>query len=296
MLLNSFLFFQNYRLAKQKVIKEILFYCNPLILQKSSLIIFLLSTSLFSFGQSSGTWNNRKSAVVLTYDDALHVHLDNAIPLLDSLGLKGTFYLSGYSGALTGRINDWRAIAKKGHELANHTLFHPCTGKLPGREFVSADYDLGNYTIKRISDEIRMMNTLLKAIDGKTERTFAYPCGDMKIGDSLYLNPTKNDFVAARGVKSEMQKLTDVDLYNIGCYAISGQTGQELIELVKKAMAGNTLLVFLFHGVGGEHGLNVSLPAHRELLQFLKKNEKDIWIAPMLEVAKYIKTNQSKTK
>jgi sialate O-acetylesterase len=141
-----------------------------------------------------------------------------------------------------------------------------------------------------------MTNTLLKAIDGKTERTFAYPCGDMKIGDSLYLNRTKNEFVAARGVKSEMQKLNAIDLYNIGCYAINGQTGQELIELVKKAMAGDTLLVFLFHGVGGEHSLNVSLPAHRELLQFLKQNEKEIWIAPMLEVANYIKTDQSKTK
>jgi hypothetical protein len=43
-----------------------------------------------------------------------------------------------------------------------------------------------------------------------------------------------------------MQKLNAVDLYNIGCYAINGQTGQELIGLVKKAMAGNTLLVFLF--------------------------------------------------
>jgi hypothetical protein len=93
-----------------------------------------------------------------------------------------------------------------------------------------------------------------------------------------------------------MQKLNAIDLYNIGCYAINGQTGQELIELVKKAMAGDTLLVFLFHGVGGEHSLNVSLPAHRELLQFLKQNEKEIWIAPMLEVANYIKTDQSKTK
>ena len=250
---------------------------------------FLLVASLKSTAQSNTTWNNKKCAVSLTYDDALNVHLDNAVPLLDSLGLKATFYLSGYSGALSNRINDWRSIAVKGHELANHTLFHPCTGKLPGRDFVSADYDLSTYSLKRISDEITMTNTLLKAIDGKTERTFAYPCGDMKIGDSLYLNSTKTEFVAARGVKSEMQKIGAIDLYNIGCYAINGQTGQELIALVKKAMASNTLLVFLFHGVGGGHGLNVSLPAHRELLQFLKQNEKDIWIAPLIDIEKRIK-------
>ena len=35
-----------------------------------------------------------------TYDDALNVHLDNVIPALDSLNLKGTFYLSGYFPAV----------------------------------------------------------------------------------------------------------------------------------------------------------------------------------------------------
>ncbi|MEI9908296.1 MAG: hypothetical protein WDO71_00665 [Bacteroidota bacterium] len=61
-------------------------------------------------------------------------------------------------------------------------------------------------------------------------------------------------------------------------------------------METNSLLVILFHGVGGGNGLNVSLPAHREFLQFLKKNEKDIWIAPMLDVAEYIKSSQGKSK
>lgn len=257
-------------------------------------LFIITSISFFHLSaQNKELWHNRKCAVVLTYDDALNVHLDNAVPVLDSLGLKATFYLSGYSGVLNNRLAEWRAIAKKGHELANHTFFHPCTGKRPGREFVTPDYNLGNYSIRRITDEIRMTNTMIKAIDGKTSRTFAYPCGDTKIGDASYINPVKNDFIAARGVKDEMLKIEQIDLYNIGCYVINGQTGQQLIDLVKKAMSTNTLLVFLFHGVGGEHSLNVSLPAHGALLQFLKQNEKDIWIAPVLEVAEFIKNYQA---
>lgn len=263
-----------------------------MILKKLITFAFLLASLTTLSAQSKKLWNNKKCAVVLTYDDALNVHLDNAIPLLDSLGLKATFYLSGYSGVLNNRIPEWRAIAQEGHELANHTLFHPCTGKRPGREFVTPDTDLSNYSIKRITDEIRMTNTLLKAIDGKTKRTFAYPCGDTKIGDSTYLTSINSEFTAARGVDGKLENINHVDLYNIGCYPINGQTGKDLIDLVKKAMSSNTMLVFLFHGVGGEHGLNVSLPAHRELLQFLKQNEKEIWIAPMLEVAEFIKTNQ----
>jgi sialate O-acetylesterase len=57
-------------------------------------------------------------------------------------------------------------------------------------------------------------------------------------------------------------------------------------------MQTHTVLVFLFHGVGGEHNINVSLQAHSGLLHFLKENEKDIWIAPMIDVAKFIKSKR----
>ena len=70
---------------------------------------------------------------------------------------------------------------------------------------------------------------------------------------------------------------------------INGESGDSLISLVKKAMKNNELLVFLFHGVGGGHDINVSVDAHSELLHFLKQNEKDIWIAPLVGIAKYVK-------
>jgi sialate O-acetylesterase len=86
-----------------------------------------------------------------------------------------------------------------------------------------------------------------------------------------------------------MLTIDKIDLYDIPCYGINGQSEDELINLVKQAMTSNALLVFLFHGVGGEHALNVSLQAHSQLVHFLKQNEKDIWIAPMIDVAEYIK-------
>jgi len=258
-------------------------------------IYYLLFTQLIVFNiqaQTDTSWHHKKCAVVLTYDDALNIDLTNVIPALDSLGLKGTFYISDYFDGLNAQIPKWRKAAAEGHELGNHTVYHPCTGSLPGREFVKPDYDMNNYTIRRITDEIKTMNNLLKAIDGKTKRTFAYPCGDTKIHDTSYLDPLKNEFIAARGVKAEMLPISKIDLYNMGCYMINGQSGEDLITLVKKAMDNHSLLVFLFHGVGGEHSLNVSLPAHSQLLHFLQKNEKDIWVAPMIEVAEYIRKYQ----
>ncbi len=245
--------------------------------------------------QDKSLWHGKACAVSLTYDDALNVHLDHVVPTLDSLGLKGTFFLSGFFPAFRERVAEWKAVAKKGHELGNHTLFHPCTGKLPGREWVKPDYDLGNYTIQRLVDEIKMANTLLEALDGKMKRSFAYPCGDTMIGDSSYVDKIRDDFAAARGVKGETPKINELDLYNVGAYVINGQSGDELIDLVKQAMQSNALIVFLFHGVGGEHSLNISTSEHHELLHFLEQNEKDIWIAPFIDIAEHVgEHNQGK--
>lgn len=259
------------------------------------IFVAVLTSCIFlnAYAQTNTPWNGKKCAVVLTYDDGLNVDLTHAIPALDSVGLKGTFYISDYFNGLNGQIPGWKKAAAKGHELANHTLWHACEGGRVGREFVK-DYDLRFYTVKRMTDEIRAMNNLLKAIDGKNIRTFAFPCGDETIHDSAYIEPLKNEFVAARGVRAEMLPINKVDLYDVPCYMINGQTGDQLIDLVKEAEQKNALLVFLFHGVGGEHSLNVSLEAHARLLRFLKQNQKNIWTAPMIDVAGYIKNYQSK--
>jgi peptidoglycan-N-acetylglucosamine deacetylase len=249
---------------------------------------FIVNTS----AQFNQPWLGKKCAVVITYDDAINQHLDNAIPVLDSLGLKATFYLTAFSASVQTRLNDWKKLAVNGHELGNHTLYHPCIGG-KGREWVKPDYDMNNYSVQRMLDETRMTNLFLQALDGKKKRTFAFTCGDMKIGDSSFINAMKNDFTAARAVRNEMHKINEVDLYNVDCYMVNGETGAQMIEWVKKAVETNSLLVILFHGVGGGNALNVSLPAHREFLQYLKQNEKDIWVTPMIDAAEHIKKYQS---
>ena len=259
---------------------------------KEIFIYLALLSSLTGYSQTNQNWNGKKCAVVITYDDAIDQHLDNAIPVLDSLGLKATFYVTAFSPSMQARLNDWKKLATKGHELGNHTLYHPCIGG-PGRTWVKPEYDMRNYTVQRVADEIRMTNLFLQALDGKTKRTFAFTCGDMKIGDSSFINAMKNDFVAARAVRNQMHKIQEIDLLNVDCYMVNGESGTQMIGWVRKAVETNSLLVILFHGVGGGNALNVSIPAHREFLQYLTKNEKDIWIAPMIDVEEYIKTSQT---
>ena len=260
---------------------------------KIIILLCFLTLTVTANAQKAALWNNKACAVVLTYDDAIDADLDNVIPALDSLNLRGTFYLIGSSPALAARMPEWRKAAAHGHELGNHSLYHPCDGSLPGRGFVTPETDLSKYTIARAVKEIRMNNTLLKAIDGKSTRTFAYPCGDLTIGGKNFYDGLKHDFAGARGVNAGLQTANQVDLDNIDCFMINGQSAEYMIDLVNKAIQSHTLLVFLFHGVGGGHSINVDLEAHSRLLHYLKQQEKAVWVAPMVEVAEFIKHNKS---
>ncbi|OQD41931.1 hypothetical protein BUL40_13855 [Croceivirga radicis] len=234
-------------------------------------------------------WQGKKAAVVLTYDDALNVHLDHAVPVLDSLGLKGTFYVSTFSDAFRNRLKEWKQIVQNGHELGNHTIYHPCIGK-EDRPWVNKNYDMATYTVERMVDEIKINNTLLEALDNKKKRTFAYTCGDFTVnGENTFIEYLKDDVIGARAVRPQMHTINEIDLYNLDSYPIVGETGEELITLVKQAIEKKALLIFLFHGVGGEHAMDVSLPAHRKLLEYLKANETEVWTAPMIDVIHNIK-------
>lgn len=259
---------------------------------KKILLFSVLLASLTSLQAQQPLWNGKKCAVALTYDDGVAIDLDNVVPALDSFGLKGTFYLIGSAPAVSQRIPEWRKAAANGHELGNHTSFHPCDGRPAGRTFVTPDNDLSRYTLGRMTAETRFTNTLLQAIDGLTDRTFAFPCGDMKIGDTPYYPAVAKDFVAARGVTGGMQRANEVDLSDIRSYMINGQSADYMIELVKKAQASGTLVVFLFHGVGGGHNLNVARGEHTKLLQYLKEHEQDTWTAPMVQIAKWIRDSR----
>ncbi|MBD0259246.1 MAG: hypothetical protein ICV83_26305, partial [Cytophagales bacterium] len=71
---------------------------------------------------------------------------------------------------------------------------------------------------------------------------------------------------------------------------------EQLIALVQKAMQSHSMLEYLFHWVGGEHSLNVSLPSNPQLLQYLHQHRQQLWVAPFLEVAGHVKEYQQTAK
>jgi len=234
-----------------------------------------------------------RAAVALTYDDGLDIHLDHAIPDLESSNLRGTFFVSGDAASLRKRMEEWRAIARRGHELGNHTLFHPCLRHIPGRErtFVTPERNLENYTVTRITTEIRVMNTMLNLMDGRTVRTLAYTCGDETAGGASFVDAIRPMLLAARAFKNKFRALADprtMDEHRVPGWAVEGDSAADMIAWVEDAVKSGSLAVFTFHGVGGGHGIDVDRQEHRKLLAWLHANRGRVWTAPFGAVMEHI--------
>lgn len=249
----------------------------------------LLPFLLLSFAvqaQQKIKWpDHKKAVIVLTYDDGLNSQLNIAIPQLDSAHLPATFFLIGDLTDQT--IVKWRAIQKKGYELANHTLYHPCSSANDNP--VASE----TYTVFSIIREIGAMNNLLYAIDGKKSRTYAYPCTETSVGGKDYVDSLRKSGLikyARIGGDTEavITNFKKLDPLRIPSYGLNGNnTGAELIAFVQKVEARGGLGIIMFHGIGGDY-ITTSAQAHRELLAYLKKNKKEIWITTFMQAMDYI--------
>jgi beta-glucanase (GH16 family) len=217
------------------------------------------------------TWpHGARAAVSLAYDDALDSQLDVALPALERHGIKATFYLALANAPVRRRMADWRAAAQRGHELGNHTLFHQCSGSAPGRAWVEPQRNLDTTSVAQMLDQVRVANTLLHAIDGRSERTFNAPCFEQLAGGKPYWPAIRDEFVALRPPG----------------HAPAGLTGAQLIALVKEEGAKGGVVNLVFHGIGGDHLAN-SKEAHEELLGFLSAHRDEYWTDTYLNIMRH---------
>ncbi|PKG98170.1 polysaccharide deacetylase family protein [Paraglaciecola sp. MB-3u-78] len=209
-----------------------------------------------------------KIAISLSYDDALNSQLDNALPALNQRGLKASFYIVPLSDAFKNRIEEWRQLAKQGHELGNHSLFHACLSAKPGREWVQASNALDDKTVQAMVNEITVANTVLTSLDGYSEHTFTPPCFDQMVKDGNYVEAVKEQFV---GVKS----LEDPN--STALIGPSDMSSAQIINFIEKQPPNIRLINVLFHGVGGDH-LVTTTEEHAKFLDYLVANQDKYWV------------------
>ena len=157
--------------------------------QKLLVALALIGPVFLANAQPPNSGKSTRVVICLTYDDGLESQLLTVLPQLDSTGLKATFFLNSIQGAsnvvgeVSRAVSGWSEAASKGHELANHTLFHPCPAKLG----FARSFAIDNYTVDKIEKEISTQNSLLALIDPKRKvRSFAFPCNNVFVGQTDY--------------------------------------------------------------------------------------------------------------
>jgi len=238
------------------------------------LVLLFLMLNFTAYGQQS---KSKKAIIVLTYDDALASQLDIAIPQLDAAHLKGTFFLMGNINQIT--IPRWRAVSKNGHELANHTLYHPCLmSSVKGNPANNS----ANYTVYTMLREIAEMNNLLYAVDGVMSHTYAYPCTEIAVGGVNYVDSLRKSGLVkyARiggGPDAVITDFKNLDPLQVPSWGVAADSinGDDLIAFVKKAQQKGGLGIFMFHGVGGDY-LTTPALAHQQLLNYLQQHRDEV--------------------
>lgn len=248
-----------------------------------------------------------KILVSLTFDDALDEHLDVAMPLLEQHGLRGTFYVNVGCESFTRRHREWSAAAARGHELGNHTVFHP---GVSSKTWVTPGIALENYNLDRMRHELVVANRILKMVDGRDERSFAFPCSNPNLGTPgwprrlltrLGLQRTRMmGFVDRHGLDfgSRLVDYTSVvrelfpaarcggiaacdlprqhrDWHRVRGVEGDGCLVSELSAALSAAVSRNAWIAFVFHGVGGGHHLSVDRAAFSEFLALLASEHRD---------------------
>lgn len=230
--------------------------------------------------------DGQKMAISLSYDDALGSHLDNAIPALNRHGLLASFYLILASATVRDRLSEWRAAAIRGHELGNHTIYHPCSGALPDRDWVKSYYNIDDYVIGEIVDEVTVANSFLHAIDGRDERTLTVPCHDSMASGEDYIPAVRELFIAIKGHES-------ADKTFANGWGPVGVSGSQLVARIEAEVANGTKLFnIIFHGIGGDY-LAVSSDAHDHLLEYLTENRDIYWVDSYINIMKYASRHSS---
>lgn len=270
------------------------------VLRRSALLLPLLALApRTNASPAANIWPGGAScAVSLTYDDAVPVHHQRVAPLLEQHGLRGTFYL------LVRSIENaaaWKRVAAAGHELGNHSLFHPCRRDTGNASWLASDYDLANYTPRRFRDELTVANFVLDLLDGGEPRTYGNNCTHLTLGrgpQEQPMDPILADlFVAARGtITNQPVDPAQPVFTRLGHYNGDSKTFAQLRAEIEAARARGGWIIYMFHGVGaGTHNLFVNDDEHRQLVEWLAQERATIWTAPVVEIARHLQSQQNHT-
>lgn len=218
---------------------------------------------------------DRPAALSYTFDDNLRDQYTLAVPMLNAVGFKGTFFViagktaetpeeagqkdgKGNTRNLWGGISwpELKKMAEQGHEIANHTWSHPSLAKLPPAEMEA-----------EISKAYEAIATRI----GRPPLTLAFP------GNG------SNPDVRAVALKRHVA-------YRAYQQSLSGKsTAGSLNAWADRLVLEKKWGVLMAHGIAAGYAAMSDPEIFRAHVAHVKSRERDIWVDTFARIACYEK-------
>lgn len=209
--------------------------------------------------------DGKQCAISFTYDDGMLCHYTDVAPELEKRGFRGTFWIIGNNMGKDEPGYPWMTwdqvadMAKRGHEMSNHTWTHP---------------SLPSLTTEEVKQELAHCDSVLESVTGKKPITMAYPynamspevvalCEEGRVGTRTY-----------QVGHGQAESHTTLDSMNVW-----------LDDLLKTGEWGVTMT----HGTTYGWDMWEDPSVLYQFFDVVKAKEDSVWVGTFAEVAAYIK-------
>lgn len=235
--------------------------------------------------------DGKRGAVSLTFDDARLSQADVGLPLLDSYGVRATFYVS--PGSLQKRLPTWKQAVTDGHEIGNHSLRHPCTGNFP----FAREKALEDYTLEQMERELEEANEVIETALGIRPATFAYPCGQKFVGRGRHLKSyvplVAEMFLAGRGWMDEAANdPAFCDPAQLLGMELDGLDFDQAKKLIDAAVENGGWLVFAGHEIGDGGRQTTRIDTLKAICEYAQNPDSGLWLDTVANIGAYVRAAQ----
>ena len=240
--------------------------------------------------------DGKQVALSLSFDDARTSQIEGGAALLDRYGVKATFYV--VPPTVERRLDGWKKVAAAGHEIANHSLNHRCSGNFP----FSRSKALEEVTLEEMRRELVEANALIAKLLGvPPPESFAYPCGQTFVGRGVntqsYVPIAASLFVTARGWLGEAPNDPSyVDFAQITGMESDGKDFDDILPIIEAAKKTGFWVVLAGHDMGASGRQVTRLAMLERLAAYATDPANGVWIAPVGTVARYVRTQRGPAK
>jgi peptidoglycan/xylan/chitin deacetylase (PgdA/CDA1 family) len=266
-------------------------------MKTTSLALIAALAPCCCYAQSAGpafAWpGGKRVAVSFSFDDARASQVDTGVPLFDKYGAKVTFYVNPRN--MANRLDAWKAAARAGYEIGNHSDQHPCTGNFPW----SRQRALEDYTIAKMRADLEGTSREIERLLGVKPLTFAYPCGQKFVGRGVetksYVPLIAELFLAGRGFRDEVANdPAYVDLAQTMGIDSDGLSFEQMKTLVEAARDRGAWVVFAGHDIGAPARQVTESKTLEQFLKYANGPANGVWIDTIANVAKAVKAGQKR--